>query len=75
MTKRLVLLALRVAAVLVVGFLVVLLLLLAVAVGYSWRRAFPDRRRSTLPEWIGAVSLALLALGVRRSASRRELGA
>jgi hypothetical protein len=67
MTKRLVWLALRVAAVLVVCFLVVLLLPLAVAVSYSWRRAFPERRRSTAPEWIGAVSLALLALRVRRA--------
>ena len=64
-----------IAAALLVGFLIVVFLPLAVAVSYSWRRAFPDRRRSTLPEWVAAVSLALLALGVRRSTSRRELKA
>jgi hypothetical protein len=75
MTKRLIRLALVTAAALLVGFLVVVFLPLAVAVSYSWRGAFPDRRRSTLPEWIAAVAMALLAIGVRRSASRRELKA
>ena len=75
MTRRLVRIAIAIAAGLLVGFLIIVFVPLAAAMSYSWRRAFPERRRSTAPEWIGAVSLALLALRVRRSASRQELGA
>jgi hypothetical protein len=75
MTRRLVRIAIAIAAGLLVGFLIIVFVPLAAAVSYSWRRAFPDRRRSTLPEWIGAASLALLALRVRPSHPRRDLRA
>jgi hypothetical protein len=61
MTRRLVWLA----VLLLVAAAVVAVLPVAVALVYTWRSAFPDRRRSTLPEWIGAAALVWIATRVR----------
>ena len=50
---------------LLVAAAVVALLPLAIAMTIAWRGAFPDRRRSTLPEWIGAAALVWIAAQIR----------
>jgi len=50
-----------IAAALAVAAVVVAVLPIAVALAFTWHRAFPDRRRSALPAWIGAAALVWIA--------------